>query len=754
MRLIIWLLSLTMGVLLNLTATSAQPMEARGYVTAAVCAGCHTEEAKAWNDSHHGWALRRALAENVLGDFNDASFTHKGVTTRFITRDGKAIVDTLNGKGEREEFEVKFTVGVEPLQQYLLATGDGKLQVLDIAWDTVNKRWYHVFPNQENAPGNGLHWTGSYKNWQGRCAVCHQTGFVKAYDPLKRSYATRWADDTVACEACHGPGTEHVKWAQNPQSYAPQTQSGRDKFGFSVSFAQDRQQMEKNVCGPCHSRREAFDPDSPPEGSTFENHYNLSLLRNGLYHADGQVNDEVYVLGSFLQSKMHEKGVTCTNCHNPHTLELKAEGNGVCTQCHSEAGNNAFPSLTKKAYDAPSHHFHEQGSDAAQCVSCHMPEKNFMVVDGRRDHSFRVPRPDLSITTGVPNACTTCHEGQSAQWADEAINNWYPNTRSGKPHFAVPIAAARTGDNSAETQEALIKIAEDETAPAIVRASALELANIAAVPQLVGRAVALLKSDSAVIRAAASRHFRQAPPQMRAQVLFPLLSDKRKMVRIAAARELAGIPRNAVDPTVSAKLTAANREFQSSLMSRADFPETQMSIAGLAMSLRNMRVAKSALSEAVALDPQLSDAWRLKARIEMAERNPQAARATLEAAIAVLPDAPDLHASLARTLAQSGADTEAITVYEKAIGLMPHNADLHLEFAGTLTRLKRHTQALQQAELARQKGPDNPTVLALIALNQLQLGDLKKARDTVRELSLRFPAFQLPRELQALKTLP
>ncbi len=752
MRLITWLLSLTVGVLFLTSISHAQPMEARGYVTAAVCAGCHTEETEAWKDSHHGWALRRALAENVLGDFNDAEFTHKGVTTRFITRDGKAIVDTLNNKGEREEFEVKFTVGVEPLQQYLLATGDGKLQVLDIAWDTINKRWFHVFPNQENEPGNGLHWTGSYKNWQGRCAVCHQTGFVKAYDPLKRSYATRWADDTVACEACHGPGAEHVNWAKNPQSYAPQ--AGRDKFGFSVSFAQNRQQMEKNVCGPCHSRREAFDPDSPPEGSTFEDHYNLSLLRTGLYHADGQVNDEVYVLGSFLQSKMHQKGVTCTDCHNPHTLELKAEGNGVCTQCHSEAGNEAFPSLTKKAYDAPSHHFHEQGSEGAQCVSCHMPEKNFMVVDGRRDHSFRVPRPDLSISTGVPNACTMCHKGQSAQWADDAIQDWHPNTRSGKPHFAEPFTAARTGDTSEGTQQALVEIAEDETAPAIVRASALELANIAAAPQLITRVISLLQSDKPLVRAAASRHFRQAPPQTRAQVLLPLLEDERKMVRIAAARELAGIPRSAIDPDAGAKLISANREFQSALLSRADFPETQMSIAGLAMSLRNMRVAKSALSEAIALDPQLSDAWHLKARIELAERNPQAARATLEAAIAVLPDVPVLHATLARTLAQSGADTEAVPIYEKAISLMPHNADLHLEFASTLTRLKRHTQALQQAELAREKGPDNPVVLSLIAVNQLQIGDLQKARETVREITLRFPAFQLPQELQTLKTLP
>src|SRR5262245_53456518 len=330
-----------------------------GYAGSAACAGCHEAEHKAWQDSHHGWALREATPENVIGDFNDAAFTHKNITSRFFRKDGKYFVETDGADGRMATFEVRYAVGVAPLQQYLVETEKGRLQVLDIAWDAERKIWYHLYPSADVSAGNGLHWTGSYKNWQSRCAECHQTGFIKGYDPQTRSYQSRWAELTISCESCHGSAKAHVEWANDP------TRAGKpDPFSISLKLGAGQQTNELNVCGPCHARRAAFTGGSTPPGEIMGDHYNLALLSPGLYFGDGQQQDEVYVLGSFLQSKMMAKGVTCSNCHEPHSAKLVADGNAICTQCHSEAGRQEFPTLAKADYDTPAHHHHKDGTEA------------------------------------------------------------------------------------------------------------------------------------------------------------------------------------------------------------------------------------------------------------------------------------------------------------------------------------------------------------------------------------------------------
>jgi tetratricopeptide (TPR) repeat protein len=758
----LWLLPLVAGLAVFLAGLVAgggrtgiaQPAQMPDFIGASVCADCHTAQTSKWRDSHHGWALRKPSPENVLGDFGGVEFEHKGIKTRFITRDGKYLIETPGSDGKPAIFEVVYTIGVTPLQQYLFETEKGHLQVLDIAWDVDRKRWFPVFPDQEAVPGNGLHWTGPYKNWQARCAECHQTGFEKGFDPKTHAYSSKWKEDTVSCESCHGPGGNHAAWAKDPDNYDPTANPGMDKQGLTVPFGKTAQEKELQICSPCHSRREPFGTDSPPAGAPFADHYNLALLRNGLYHADGQINDEVYVMGSFLQSKMHAKGVTCSNCHDPHSLELKASGNAVCSQCHSPAGNADFPSLQKKIYDAPSHHHHEEGSAAAQCVNCHMPEKKFMVVDGRRDHSFQVPRPDISVKTGTPDVCVECHEGKSVQWADDAIKSWFPSSRSGQPHFAIAFSAARAGDLGAENAASLLAIAEDITAAPIVRASALDLLRDSTNPQTVAGGVALLNDESDLVREAAVKLFRRTAPASRFKLLAPLLSDARKSVRISAARELLGIPLARFPEEARGKVRAANREFQETLLARSDFPETQVAIAGLALTMRNTAAAKGALREALAMDPQLGDAWQLLARIEMAEGNPGAARKSLDEALLKLPQSANLQFSMARTLTQQNKDAEALEYFAKTAKLLPDDEAVQIEWATALTRLKRYSEALNRSQIARNLVPENPTVLALIAVNQLNLGELKEAREIVRTLTSQFPRYELTPQLEALKSLP
>jgi hypothetical protein len=394
-------------------------------------------------------------------------------------------------------------VGHRPLQQYLVETENGRLQVLDLAWDVTAKKWFHLYPDENAPPGDGMHWTGSYKNWQARCAACHQTGFDKGYDFPTRTYQTHWKELTVGCESCHGPGSEHIDWARSSRSSDNPHQSLMPKLGPG------QQENELNVCGPCHARRDAFSQLSPPAGSPFAEHYALSGLSPDLYFADGQQNAEVFILGSFLQSKMKAKGVTCSDCHDGHSGALVAEGNAVCTQCHSEAGNSGFPSLRKADYDTPAHHHHEPGSEAAQCVSCHMPERSYMVIDPRRDHFFRKPDPLQAKAAGAPDACTSCHTEKTAEWAAAAIKSWAPESDYSWQDRSAQIAFQSSP--SEKTAADLVAYARNLDRPALVRASAVTALGALSAAD----AEVLLKDPDEGVRTAAAGALRALEPQQR-----------------------------------------------------------------------------------------------------------------------------------------------------------------------------------------------------------------------------------------------
>ena len=373
-----------------------------------------------------------AADSTVLGDFDDAVVTHEGVTSRFYRRDGRFLVETEGPDGAMAEFEITHVFGHDPLQQYLIPFPGGRLQTLNLAWDRVEERWFGMYPGQRIPAGDWLHWTRGGQNWNGMCAECHSTDLRKGYDPGSDTYTTTWSDIDVGCEACHGPGSGHVAWAGIPPMARPEAPNG----ALAVATADLEGQRLVELCAPCHSRRAELG-DYDHTGGNLLDHMLPSLLREGLYEADGQIRDEVYVYGSFLQSRMHAQGVRCSDCHDSHSLQLVKEGNALCLQCHEGT-----------VYDTADHHFHKQEfegkpSDGALCVKCHMVERPFMVVDWRADHSFRVPRPDLTTPLGTRDACSTCHDDKPLQWSVDAYTRWYGTAR--KPHYGTVLAAARAG---------------------------------------------------------------------------------------------------------------------------------------------------------------------------------------------------------------------------------------------------------------------------------------------------------------------
>ena len=620
------------------TSATAQTDAVPNYVGSAACADCHVEATEAWKGSHHAKAWTETTDANVLGDFNNTTFTLNGIMSRFYMDGDTYMIETDGPDGRITRYPVHSVVGIEPLQQYLLETEDGRLQSFDVVWDTEEEHWYHLYPDQELYGGDGLHWTGPYKNWNARCAECHATDFKKNYSPIELSYSSTQSEIGVGCEACHGPGEAHLAWAERLET-TQEPWTGLSEIGLTIDMSQGGE-VALQQCASCHARREPFEDGNPLPGTAFHDAYRLSTLRDGTYHADGQILEEVYVYGSFLQSKMYAQGVTCSNCHEAHSGDLRAEGNGLCTQCHSEAGNTEFPTLSLQSYDDPSHHFHPADSEGAQCKSCHMIERDYMVVDGRRDHSFRIPRPDLSLETRSPNACTDCHSDQTAAWAAEAVARWYPDSANRAPHYGQTLAAGRR-DLTGSVDE-LAALAEYTALPGIARATALEMLTQAATPELAARLAPMLEDPDPMVRAAAVGLQRGAPETQRLSVLATMLDDPVKTVRIAAAREFLGLRNVQMPGDISGALSGAMRDWQASLLAKTDFPETQLVMAGIGLTTRRMDTALRAFGEAVALDPQLEQAWVMMIRIHDALGNRDAARQTADRAIGANPDSIEL----------------------------------------------------------------------------------------------------------------
>jgi predicted CXXCH cytochrome family protein len=753
-RSIILLIQTLVPALVALLGQPALAAETPGFVGSPYCATCHAEEAQAWTGSHHGWALREPTPQNVLGDFEGARFEHNGVTSRFFRKDGGYFIETDGADGKLTVFEIRYVIGVLPLQQYLVELDRGRLQVLDIAWDVERKRWFHLYPGEDVSAGNGLHWTGFYKNWQARCAVCHQTDFRKNYDPKARGYQSTWSELTVGCEACHGPGEAHVAWAEKRPDFDPAKLGNLTPHGLLRPDAPGKQAVMENTCGPCHARREAVGADSTLPGAMFGDHYGLSTLDNGLYFPDGQQDAEVYVLGSFLQSKMHAKGVTCTNCHDPHSARLVAKGNALCTQCHNETGRTEFPTLKPANYDSPAHHHHPVNSAGAQCVSCHMPERNYMVIDARRDHFFRVPDPLLSEKTDSPDACRSCHSKETASWAAAAIHQWAPDRGMGNSPYAELFAAVRQQGLDPQRLVELAALAQDASQSDIVRASAIHEIGDQADPATLQSLAGLLSDRSDLVRAAAVRLWRPAPPAVRVMRLQPLLSDAAGSVRVAAALELANVSPEQLGPDQRNALQSALGELKASMAAKADFPEGQMAIGGLALTMRNWDAARAAFAEATFMDPQLVQAWNARARIAEALGDPAEATAILTDARARNPGDVGIASQLGQLLMQQGRQAEAIPMLKDVLSADPGNQDTRITLALALLRAGDLSAAATEIGVLSGAAPDRAEVLMLHALWQVASKDLIGARETVRVIVQRYPQLSLPPPLDALSRMP
>ncbi len=697
------------------------------HVDESACADCHPTEHAAWSGSHHDRAMQEATQETVLGDFDDATFTHFGVTSRFFTRDGRFFVNTEGPDGRPADFELAYTFGVEPLQQYLAPFPGGRLQSLTIAWDTAQEAWIHLYPDARTAPDDPLHWTGRYQRWNLMCAECHSTDLRPNHDAATDTYRTTWAAIDVGCQACHGPGGEHVAWARAAGTAGGPARSAADR-GLIVDVAAGAD-AELRSCAGCHARRQRLTAVGSP-AEPFLDRFLPARLDAGLYHPDGQIQDEVYVWGSFVQSRMHAAGVRCSDCHDPHRLTLGAAGDAVCLQCHRPTPVERFPTLGPGRYDTPDHHFHAPDSAGARCVNCHMPARTYMQVDPRRDHGFRIPRPDLSAALGVPNPCIACHDDQPAAWAAARAAEWWGD-RPAEPHFAEAFAAARAG--APEAEDPLLAIAAADGRPAIVRATAVEALRAygPAAMRAIERAVA---DPDPLVRAAAAGGLARLPPRRRVAALGPLLDDPLRAVRIEAARGLAGAPRSWLTDAQRSAFDAARREFVAAQQAVADQPAAHLALGVLAADEDRPADAEAAYRRALRLDPFFLPArFNLATLLNQRSRNGEA-ETVLRDGIDRVPDDGELHYALGLLLAEEQRLDEAAERLARAATLIPDRVRVAYNHGLALETLGRLAAAERAFLEAHRRDAEDPDVLLALARILLRQGELERAQDYARQL--------------------
>jgi tetratricopeptide (TPR) repeat protein len=704
-----------------------QTSEAGHYVGSNACVSCHSSQAGEWRTSQHHDAMAEATEEKVLGNFKDATFTYAGVTSTFFKRDGRFLVRTDGRDGTLADFEIKYTFGVYPLQQYLIEFPDGRLQALSIAWDARprqagGQRWFHLYPKERITHGDELHWTRPAQNWNFMCADCHSTGLQKNYDVAADRFNTSWAEINVSCEACHGPGSRHLAWAKGRDvaSGLSRTSADADK-GLTVNLDERRAvawnvdvrsgnaarskprstEREIEMCAQCHSRRGQI-AEGYEAGKPLLDHYLPALLNEPLYYADGQQRGEVYNWGSFLESKMHANGITCSDCHDPHSGKLRATGNAVCSTCH----------LASK-YDSTAHHHHTPASSGAACVNCHMPTTTYMVVDPRHDHSLRVPRPDLSATLGTPNACNGCHTNQDARWAATRVNGWYGHVPQGYQRFAATFSAGRSG--TADAQSQLSGIAADSTEPRLVRATALSQLDSAANRVAFETVAQGLRDPSGLVRLGALQSLVNAPPLARLQLAAPHLADPLKAARLAAVSLLESIPASQLPPEQRAAFERAANEYVDAQRFSADRAEARVNLGTFYGSRGDVSSGEHELQAAIRLDPFFIPAYVNLADLYRAFNRDTDGERILRQGLAVAPNSGALHYALGLALVRMQRTDAALGEFQRASLLESGNTRFAYTYGVALHSAGKVDAAKSTLEKVLALHPDDAVVRAALA---------------------------------------
>ncbi|MEN8122756.1 MAG: tetratricopeptide repeat protein [Bacteroidota bacterium] len=703
------------------------------FVGGLKCLECHENEHKEWERSHHANAMAHVGDSTVLGNFNNAEYTSNGITHKFYKRDGKFYVNTKGVGGKMAEYEISHTFGYTPLQQYLVPFERGKYQCLPIAWNTEKGEWFDmgamIYEGQDIKPDDWLYWTNQAQNWNGMCSECHSTNLRKNYIAESDSFHTTWSEINVSCESCHGPGSEHVKWADWPELKQQKTEN----FGLLVKTSGINNEEYVNLCARCHTRRSQLGNFNHKSLDPMD--FMVPTLLHDDYFSDGQILDEDYVWGSFTQSKMYHNDIKCNDCHNVHSGERLFDDNRLCYQCHQE-----------NYYGSAKHHFHktvdDRGGDyyidgrltgkgeGSLCINCHMPARNYMGIDSRNDHSIRIPRPDLSKKLGTPNACNQCHKDKTSDWAIQYTTKWYGTKY--RPHYGVAISKGREGKPQALKE--LVNLVDDTLNPLIARATALELLANYNDPLAINTIKKALDVPESMLRLSAARNYSSNNAEEYIADLSPLLKDPTKAVRMEAGLKFTYLPKELLPEAYVGNFEKALNEFKDHNNYMADFPGGQGNLGLLYSNQGNYYEAIKHFKRSIEIDNQFYPGYvNLALAYNQTGKNNEAEK-IYKHLIKLNPEMPGIHYSLGLLLVELKKYDEAIKYLEIATTIEPENSRINYNLGLLYTQLKNYQQAEKQLQKAVNKENDNFDYQYALASFYINSGQFTKAKKYVNKL--------------------
>ncbi len=643
------------------------------------CVECHAAEVEEWRGSHHDLANRPISIARDRDAFTPTRRVEEsGVVYELSEENGTFLLRVLHDDGSVDTHELIGVIGETPLRQYLTILPGNKVQTISASYDVLEDRWFDVFAGEDREPGEWGHWSGQGMNWNANCAYCHTTEYEKGFDFEGNAYHSSWVQQGLACASCHTGLEDHVEAARADENY-------------TSTLEQLSSEQVTESCAACHSRRDQLTADDFTPGDHYDDHFALSLPdQPGLYYPDGQILDEVFVYASFEMSRMGHAGVSCLDCHNPHTLEtiLPVENNLLCMRCHSGGLMDA------QIIDPVEHSRHPAGSSGNSCVECHMPKTTYMQVDPRADHGFLHPDPLMTRELGIPNACNNCHEhkDESVAWAIEWAEEWYGEELAESPQRrrARAISAAYEFDPAA--LDDLLALTESEEVPAWRATYAGLLSNYLPNQRVERTLRNLMDDESPLVRSRATDGI--ARTERGEAGLLDQLDDPSRSVRLAAARGLAVRNQPVPDEEV-------NAEWQRYLQFNSDRPQTLFFLAHEAVREGRQDDVRKHLERAVSLDRVNPEVYHQSAVLLSAARLNEVAARYLYTGWELAPENPNFPYSLGLLAAEENDLESAVDYLEQTVAIEPQFYRAWYNLSLAYSQLNRHEDAARAMRRAR-----------------------------------------------------
>jgi predicted CXXCH cytochrome family protein len=677
--------------------TGPQPVRqsdiAGQFAGSGSCQGCHEQEHSQWARSLHLQMTRPADTAAVIGDFSNVSFTGNGRAYRTEERGGKRFISVSHGGRPFKTFEVNYTLGAKRFQGYLSRLPDGGLYVLPAFWHIAQKRWIDW---KEITPvPDGNH--DLRQIWNVTCFNCHATNLDARFDVASKTYNTSWSEMGLGCEACHGPGKPHIalmeEWKRTGKP-SPKAPIGI----FAPRGAAPRQVFD--MCAYCHGNKNNLFLGFTP-GDRLEE-YALPFLVSqpmpsddpqGDFWPDGRPSRFNRPQALTLSGCFMKGNVTCTNCHvahgsrQEHSLKVSiAESDRLCTQCHEPLS---------AAENVERHTRHPLKSQGSRCIECHMSDVNWRLLIRRRDHTFAAPVPEMTAKYGVPNGCTTCHEGRTPEWAMKTMDEWYGDRERRRRAMQVADTFYLAGNQDVASLPGLASLVLDRGRGMLVRASAAEF---------IGRVFAVANGQG------------DDPASTgRAQTSVEGASTSTPRPQLDTPAIAAPLRRKVVNALIGALADAEPAVRASALKSLAAIGDRAAAMAMIARLLDDVRLvrvhaAQGLLQMGIAQLPPPGDAPLQRAQEEWAQ------------GLSAFPDMATNHTMRGWLESQRGRQLEAGRALDTALALDSKNVRAHLYRGIVYARRGELSEAIKHWQTARSLDPSYPNIDRLIEEAKRQSG--------------------------------